>query len=289
MSDFCDFVPDDPSCQTAPEPVDVVDNGDGGDTAGMVDGGDMKMDKGDHDDGEMTWAKFDEKAGEYFHPMDGNLAYLGVAVGATVDLVMHGFVWHESNADTLSQAASGASNTDYYNLLHMVEIYGGLAMWGPAALTQLLATFGIMVGINMLVWGMILPLGGLVVELAVVVLGFLAYNQFWDQATMATPNATAGSYIASMERDMAYHTAAHVAGAFELYLEMGNWVWAAYMNSSEEAKAGFREDKDFLMMLKLKPEDVEDWESGAEDDMDMDMMTANLMAGIPSPRKLFKF
>jgi hypothetical protein len=291
MSDFCDFVPDDPSCQTAPEPVDVVDNGGDGDTSGMVDGGDMKMDKGDHDDGEMTWAKFDEKAGEYFHPMDGNLAYLGVAVGATVDLVMHGFVWHESNADTLSQAASGASNTDYYNLLHMVEIYGGLAMWGPAALTQLLATFGIMVGINMLVWGMVLPLLGLIVELGIGVLGFMAYNQFWDQATMATPNATAGAYVATMEREMALHTASHVTGAFELYLEMGNWLWAAYMNSSEEAKMGWREDKDFLMMLHLKPEDVKDWESGAEDDdmmMDDDMV-ANLMAGIPSPRKLFRF
>ena len=29
MSDFCDFVPDDPSCQ--PDPVDPVPAGDGGD------------------------------------------------------------------------------------------------------------------------------------------------------------------------------------------------------------------------------------------------------------------
>ena len=296
MSDFCDFVPDDPSCKTdtGTGPVDPEPSGgDGGDgSGGDVDmsGGDMKMDGEHHGKGEMTWAEFDEKAGEYFHPMDGNLAYLGVAVGATVDLIMHGFVWHESNADTLSQAASGASNTDYYSLLHKIEIYGGLAMWGPAALTQLLATFGIMVGINMLVWGMYLPLLGLAVELAIMVLGFLAYNQFWDQATMASPNATAGAYIATMEREMALHTASHVAGAFELYLEMANWLWAAYMNSPEEAKEEWRKDKDFLMMLKLKPEDVEDWESGAEGEMmEDDMMTANLMTGIPSPRKLFRF
>jgi hypothetical protein len=211
------------------------------------------------DDGPMTWEKFDEKAGEYFHPMDGNLAYLSVAVGAVVELVMHGFVWHLDDADTYSQAASGASNTDYYALLHKIELYGGLGIWGIASVTQLLATFGIMVGINMLVWGMILPLGGLVVELAVVVLGFLAYNQFWDQMTMATPNATASSYVMSMERDMAYHTAAHVAGAFELYLEMGNWLWAAYMNSSDEEKEMWREDKEFLMMLQLTPEKVKDW------------------------------
>jgi hypothetical protein len=162
MSDFCDFVPDDPSCQTAPEPVDVVDNGGDGDTAGMVDGGDMKMDKGDHDDGEMTWAKFDEKAGEYFHPMDGNLAYLGVVVGAVVEAVMHGFVWHDDNSDTYSQAASGASNTDYYSLLHKIEVFGSLGVYGIASITQLLATFGIMVGINLMVWDLVLPLGGMV-------------------------------------------------------------------------------------------------------------------------------
>lgn len=36
MSDFCDFVPDDPSCQ--PDPVDPVD------PSGPTDGGDMDDD-----------------------------------------------------------------------------------------------------------------------------------------------------------------------------------------------------------------------------------------------------
>jgi hypothetical protein len=98
--------------------------------------------------------------------------------------------------------------------------------------------------------------------------------------------------MAAMDVEMAQHTASHVAGAFELYLEMGNWLWAAYMNSSEEEKAGWREDKEFLMMLKLKPEDVKHW--GGKDDMDMKDMDMkdkpeSLMSGPPSLRKLFKF
>ena len=45
MSDFCDFVPDDPSCQTAPEPVDPVGPAaDGGDDMMMDD--DMDKDMG---------------------------------------------------------------------------------------------------------------------------------------------------------------------------------------------------------------------------------------------------
>ena len=41
MSDFCDFVPDDPSCQ--PDPVDPVD------PVGPTDGGDMMDDDMDKD------------------------------------------------------------------------------------------------------------------------------------------------------------------------------------------------------------------------------------------------
>jgi len=58
-------------------------------------------------------------------------------------------------------------------------------------MTQLLATFGILVGLNMMVWGTIVPLGQMLLELAVGVLGFMAYNQFWDQSQLATPNTAA--------------------------------------------------------------------------------------------------
>merc|ERR1719411_2138180 len=141
---------------------------------------------------------------------------------------------------------------------------------------------------------MVLPLLGLVVELAVGVLFFLAYNQFWDQATMASPNATAGAYIATMEREMALHTASHVAGAFELYLEMGNWLWAAYMNSDDATKCEWRKDKGFLIMLQLMPEDVKDWEgcdgdAEGEEKMEGDMEEGKLFTGVPTITKLFKF
>jgi len=253
------------------------------------------------EDKEMTWEKFDEMASEYFHPMEANLTYLGVALGAVMEIVLHQFVWHESNASTASQAASGSGNTDYYDLLHMIGSYAGLGVWGTASLTQLLATMGIMVSINMMVWGMLVPMGGLLIELAYLVLGFLAYNQFFEQYEAS--NSTAYSYMAAMEREMAQHTAAHVAGAFEIYHAMPSWLWGAYMASDEEAKKAWREDKDFLMMLKLTPEAVEKWD-GEHDDyekmdgdyekmdgekMDDKKPMSSLMVGPPSLRKVFKF
>merc|ERR1712088_534572 len=270
-------------CQTAPEPEPQPTGGNGGPAGG--DGGkpddagkpdemkeemDMMKDEKmmDHDDKEMTWEKFDEMASEYFHPMEANIAYFTVAAGMVAEIVLHSFVWHEANASTLSQAASGSGNTDYYDLQHSVHTYGGLAIWGTAALAQLLATFGIMVGINMMVWGMLVPTGGMLLELGLAVLGFLAYNQFFEQYEAS--NATAAAYMATMEREMAQHTASHVAGAFEIYHSMPSWLWGAYMNSSEEDKAMWREDKGFLMMLKLTPEAVEKWGMDKEEKWDMD-------------------
>merc|ERR1712113_934901 len=255
-----------------PVVIDETTGGDPGDAGEVVD--DIKDDAAgmkdekmmEKEDKEMTWEKFDEMASEYFHPMEANLAYLSVAGSAVAQIVLNRFVWHESNASTLSQAASGSGNTDYYDLLHMVGDYGGLGVWGIATLTQLLATMGIMVGINMMVWGMLVPLGGMLIELAYMVLGFLAYNQFFDQ--YEANNSTAYSYMAALERETAKHTAEHVAGAFELYHAMPSWIWGAYMNSSDEEKAKFREDKEFLMMLKLTPEMVEDW--GKEGDEKME-------------------
>jgi len=86
----------------------------------------MKMDDhgGDHDwsSGDdkkmMTWDEFDEAASEYFHPTEANIAYLTVAAGFITDAALRMFVWHEDNADTLSQAAAGTGNTDYYKLYH---------------------------------------------------------------------------------------------------------------------------------------------------------------------------
>jgi len=58
-----------------------------------------------------------------------------------------------------------------------------------------------MVGVNMMVWGMVVPYVGGAVEMAAMVLAFLAYNQFFDQSQLASPNATASSYMDRMERE----------------------------------------------------------------------------------------
>ena len=149
----------------------------------------------------MTWEEYDETASEYFKVMEANVTYFTIAAGFAIELALRKFLWHETNADTNSQAASGTGNFDYYKLLHYVEEYGGMAVWGLAAFTQLLATFGIMVGVNMMVWNTFVPYVGGAVEIDSMAIAALAYNQFFSQSQLASPNAAASSYMARMERE----------------------------------------------------------------------------------------
>ena len=165
--------------------------------------------------------------------------------------------------------------------MHKIENFGGLGVWGLAALTQLLATMGIMAGINMMVWGYVVGYVGGLVNVAAMVVGYMAYDQFFKQSELATPNGTSAAYMALMEREMANHAASHIAGHFEMYHYAKDWVWGAYMNSSDEEKAAYREDKKFLMMLHLTPEMVEDMGMNGDKDMDMDK-DKKMMDGPPA-------
>ena len=83
---------------------------------------------------------------------------------------------------------------------------------------------------------------------------------------MTTPVSGSANYVVIMEREFATHSARSITEYFELYKEYKNWLWAQYINSDLETKKIFREDKGFLYMLDLYPEDVVGWEHGSDED-----------------------
>ena len=152
MSDFCDFVPDDPSCQ----PVDPVV------PDGPTDGGDGHGGDGHH--GEIDdWEDMQEMMGH--NPMMGNLTYLHVAMGSAIHAALELFVWHED--DYYDDGEVLGTNTWEY--LGMLSHYSHLGIWSILTITQLLSMFGIMGEINLMAWmyaemlemiiGMVLKLG----------------------------------------------------------------------------------------------------------------------------------
>ena len=81
MTDFCDFVPDDPSC-AKPDPVEnTPDNG----GEGMMDDGDMMM----KNEGKMMDMEM--------HPMLGNLTYLHVAIFGLIDASHKMYFYYDEN------------------------------------------------------------------------------------------------------------------------------------------------------------------------------------------------
>ena len=130
----------------------------------------------------MTWEKFEQKANAHFDPQAGNFAYLSLAGLYCYNYFKSAFIDYVDTDKTDSQAASGAGNTNYYDLMWKIEWYAGLVLWSTAAIFQLLATFGTAVDLNLLIWSIYVPYGLLVLEVTFVTLAYLAYNQFWDQS-----------------------------------------------------------------------------------------------------------
>ena len=150
MSDFCDFVPDDPSCQQAPPPEE------GGQPL-MEDGG-----KGDKDDRQAA-------------VMEANITFLVVGLVHTAAIGLKMFRYRSAstyydNGDVLG--------TNYWKYASQLSGYFWLAGMGIATVTQLLSMFGIANEINLLVWTVGLGGIGELVSLVTSILMFLA----WDKA-----------------------------------------------------------------------------------------------------------
>lgn len=143
MSDFCDFVPDDPSCQVDPEPV--PDNGGDGGHEGH----------GDHDDYEME---------EESNPMMGNLTYLHVALFSTLHAGAELFLWHEDG----EYDAGDVLGTNTWKLLSELHHYSHFGIMSILTITQILSMAGIAGEINIMAWAyaeMIEMILGLVMKL----------------------------------------------------------------------------------------------------------------------------
>merc|ERR1712038_6340 len=134
MSDFCDFVPDDPSCQ--PDPVDPVGPTDGGEGGH---GGDSHGEIDDYED-------LMEMKGH--NPMMGNLTYLHVAMGSAIHAALELFVWHDEDHYTEGDVLS----TNTWEYLGQLNHYSHLGIMSILTVTQLLSMFGILGEINIMAW-----------------------------------------------------------------------------------------------------------------------------------------
>ena len=197
MSGICEIFPEDPSCAVE-EPVEEVVVDEGAGEADAEGEGEMAEDdaegeemKGEEMDGEMDgkkdrspkdangWIKKQGANAELLgfttrDPMMANISYLMTAGGSAFYLLADQFLWHEEDGYKAGELKSG--DTNWWKLAHTIEHYSAMGIMTIAFCTQALATFGIAVPINMMVWGygvgMALPL----IELVTTFILYYAYD-----------------------------------------------------------------------------------------------------------------
>ena len=221
MSDFCDFVPDDPSCQ--PEPVDPITDG--------GDGGDMDMDMDDDMDKDMGM--------DY---MMANVTFLMVPLMIVVQKAAWTFRY--SAIVTNADVGETASDTNYFSMLTMASNYWAMGTHLVLVITQLLSMFAGMAEINMMAW-MYINLANMVVGGIMGLAYVYVYNMYWDIAEDSDSSvAEAADADAAMSWMKKMKTASMAFGGhymLALYKHHKHWMMAQWMSLDEETKAAWME------------------------------------------------
>ena len=158
MADFCTFVPDDPSCQVAPEPevpvvipdvpiVDPVPLEPVEPVEPEIDPPVMKPEPIEPKP-EGDWDMEMEMAAP---SMVGGLAFLAVAVGTAQAAVLELFRYKDpSTFYTTSDAVLGSTN--WWKIANLIGQWGGATFATFLALLQILSMFGIANNFNTTLW-----------------------------------------------------------------------------------------------------------------------------------------
>ena len=248
---FCDFVPDDPSCQVVvPDPIvpDVVDPIDPivpviepVDPIDPTDLVDPVTPSEPVDPMPSAGAMADIIMVDPNALLGANLAYLGVELYFTLESALRLFRYRPTSdyydfADTLL-------GTNWWKIGWMIAMWFGLAMNGTLVLLHILSMLGIASDIYLMVWHLAMMFGPLVFT---VPLGMLFYS--YDTAYAACDdssdaNTAAGCSLQSaIEAEYTFILVESIASAFTLTMNYDNWWMAQFLNMSEEKQDEMMEE-----------------------------------------------
>merc|ERR1719362_646562 len=222
MSDFCDFVPDDPSCK--PEPVDPVDPAPAGGN-----GGNMDMDDDMDKDMGMDY-------------MMANVTFLMVPLMIVVQKAA--WTYRYSSVVTDADVGETASDTNYFSYLSMASNYWTMTTHLILVITQLLSMVAGMAEINMMAW-MYVNLANMVV-MGIMGLAYVyVFNMYWtvaeDSASSAAEILDATTAMGWMKRAKTVEMAFGGHYMLVLYMHHKDWMMAQWMSLDEETKAAWME------------------------------------------------
>ena len=209
---------------------------------------------------EGMWEPTDEEKAWMF---EGNLAFLLLSFGGMFGNLMDFMSWKW--AYTVDYTVDGDDYNDmveYYgeeNGLFMSEeidsqpqlqagmiaTYGGLAIWTLAFVTQALSMAGIAVGLNMMVWGYGVMLGGAIVSLISTLLLVQSWFKAWGEiADDSEEYETFGDYADTAEYEIIKMSAAESAVTLTAWMYIDAWSVAQWYALPEEEKQAMWDEKE---------------------------------------------
>jgi hypothetical protein len=260
MSGICEIFPEDPSCAVeepvVEEPVVEEEAADGEvEEEGAED--DAEEGEGEEVDAEpeakkdfgeaaatavADWNRVKDMSGlAMLSPLMANLEFLAAAAMWAGSSAMMAFRYR--SASTYYDSALYTGDTNYWKLGDQMRLFGGLAIGGLLAVTQLLATLGIAVGLNGTVWMLVGGLGGMILSLAVGIVRFLGYEQGYTNATETDATKVAAGIVTkgttmmtAIKTDMIEDAACNAGMAIALAGAAEGWyynLWNAYTDEEQ--------------------------------------------------------
>jgi len=245
---LCDIFPDDPSC-AAPEPEpqpepetpteeEPVEEEGGEEEEGEPEGEVTEVEKRVFDAIlEVTkWSHLKQLsmfAG--LSPFMSNLGYTMVAGAMAGGYAMDAFRYR--SASDYYDGAKADSFTNWWKTSDMIRLYGGVALGATLFVTSLLATFGIAVPLNGLIWMLGGGLGGMILSAIVGVMRFLGVEAGVSAYKKAdADSAKAGVMWGAIRMDQTYDMAKDAAGAVALATAAEGWYYNLWNYATDEER-----------------------------------------------------
>ena len=114
-------------------------------------------------------------------------------------------------------------------------MFGGLAIWSTAAITQILSMAGIAASTNVMVWTWGVVMGGLLIGVTYQILALLAMNKAYQENSSAA-NADYVTIMKMIQSDWCMGTSVSAFVGLMLYSNYNNW-WAAQEEGMDEEEA----------------------------------------------------
>jgi len=256
MTDFCDFVPEDPSCN----PTGPVDGGEV-DRPDIPDAGSDGMSDKDMDD--MDMKDMEEMTMMQKAMMPGNMTFLGMAIETGL---MAGLELFRYRSASTYYDDGNISSTNWWKLANLIEGYASLSIAGILTISQLLSMFGVGASVNMMLWGystmLVMPLVMGVTEM----MRWAGYDAAYVicQDSSSADQATGCTVQETLETEMLMCAVKEIGHGIALAESYESFMHAQFMQLSEE------QQKEMMEMHKMDKEKKEsEYEKMMDDDMEM--------------------